>query len=141
MKTLNVLYDGKCGLCTRMRVWIEQQPAYVAIRFIPLQAYDLEERFPGIGAFHPDQELVVVSDEGEVWQGERAWILCLWALKEYREWAQRLARPALLPLARRACLLISQSRHGISRLLWQRPDKDLGRYTREPRRPNFWAGL
>jgi hypothetical protein len=45
--------------------------------------------------------------------------MCLWALREYREWSQRLAHPALLPLARRACELVSENRHKISRWLFR----------------------
>ena len=41
--------------------------------------------------------------------------MCLYALKEYREWSQRLASPALLPLARRVCELVSDNRLSISR--------------------------
>jgi predicted DCC family thiol-disulfide oxidoreductase YuxK len=114
MKTLYVLYDGKCAICRRLRAWLGQQIAYVPLAFIPLQAPDIEQRFPGIGALHPDAELFVISDEGEMWRGERAWIICLWALREYREWSQRLAHPALLPFARRACALISENRHALS---------------------------
>jgi len=115
MKRLHVLYDAECELCRRVRLWLARQPADVPLDFIPLQTPDLAQRFPGVAAFRPDQEIVVISDEGAVWWGGHAWITVLWALREYRPWAQRLARPALIPLARQACALVSENRHALSR--------------------------
>jgi predicted DCC family thiol-disulfide oxidoreductase YuxK len=127
MQRLYILYDATCAVCRSCRVWLDRQPAFVPLVFVPLQSSDLERRFPGIGALHPEQEIVVVSDGGEVWQGGSAWVMCLWALVDYREWAQRLASPVLLPLARRACALFSERRHDISRWLETDPDPVLAR--------------
>ena len=115
MKTLYVLFDAECALCRRCRDWLERQPAYLALRFLPLGSEEVACRFPGIERFQPREQLVVVSDEGEVYQGSHAWIMCLYATREYRPWAQRLAAPALLPWARRACALVSENRLGLSR--------------------------
>ena len=60
---------------------------------------------------------MVVSDEGAVYRDENAWIMCLYALEEYREWAARLAHPLLRPLAREAFALLSRQRPRISRWL------------------------
>jgi predicted DCC family thiol-disulfide oxidoreductase YuxK len=117
MKTLTVLYDKECEMCRRLRVWLATQPAYVTLRFIPLQSEEVAPQFPGIEKYHPEERLVVISDKGDLWRGEAAWITVLWALREYREWALRLAHPALRPLARRACALISENRRGLSRWL------------------------
>ena len=117
MKRLTILYDMHCPLCRRCRVWLERQPAFVPLVFLPLQSSETACRFPGIGKLHPEKEIVVISDTGDVWQGGSAWVMCLWALREYREWAQRLAHPVLLPLARRACELVSENRHKLSRWL------------------------
>jgi len=84
---------------------------------MPYQSLETSCRFPGIEQYHPEKEIMVVSDTGEFWQGGPAWVMCLWALREYREWSQRLAHPLLLPMARRACALVSENRHSISRLL------------------------
>ena len=74
-----------------------------------------------IEVFHPEERLVVISDAGEVWRGECAWVTCLWALREYREWSFRLANPILRPFARRACELVSVNRHTISRWFTSEP--------------------
>lgn len=121
MKTLYVLYDAKCDFCRHCRGWLGQQPAYVKLAFIPLQSPEVTTRFPGIERFHPDERLVVISDAGEIWQGDGAWIMCLWALREFREWSQRLANPVLRPFARQVCERVSENRHAISRWFADEP--------------------
>ena len=120
MKMLYVLFDGECALCQGCRRWLERQSAYVELRFLPLQSPEAACRFPGIEQFEPQHQLVAISDTGDVYQGSHAWIMCLWALREYREWSQRLASPALLPWARRVCELVSENRLTLS--AWFRRD-------------------
>ena len=108
MKRLSILFDGECSLCGRCRDWLARQPAFFELEFIPFQSPEARERFPGIEALHPEEQLLVVSDEGAVYRGPQAWIMCLYALREYRAWSQRLAHPALLPWARRVCELLSR---------------------------------
>ena len=60
---------------------------------------------------------MVVSDEGGVYRDGNAWIMCLFALEEYRDWANRLAHPLLRPLARQGFALLSDQRSRISRWL------------------------
>ena len=119
-KALYVLFDQECALCQRCRRWLMRQEAYIELRFIPLQSPEVALRFPGLREW-PDldlrEKLVVISDEGLVYQGQDAWIMCLYALKHYREWAQRLAHPALQPFARRVCQTISRNRLLISSYL------------------------
>ena len=59
----------------------------------------------------------MISDAGEVYLNNHAWIMCLYALEEYRDWALRLASPLLLPLARQAFETLSRNRQAISRWL------------------------
>ena len=117
MKRLYVLFDGSCALCVNCRNWLRAQAAFVELEFIPLQSPGLEEKFPGIGAIAQEDQLLVISDEGAVYQGPQAWIICLYALREYREWSQRLAHPALLPFAKAAFKMISENRLALSRWL------------------------
>lgn len=115
MKSLFVLYDSECDMCWACREWLSKQPAFVELRFLPLQSPEVLRRFPGIEKHGLGEELVVVSDEGAVYRGSSAWIMCLYALIEYREWAERLANPALLPLARQICMFVSKHRLKLSR--------------------------
>ena len=125
MNSLHVLYDSRCEFCRRCRGWLGQQAAFVPLKFIPFQSPEVAIRFPGIEQFHPEERLVVISDAGEVWHGDGAWIMCLWALCEFREWSQRLANPLLRPFARQACELVSENRRAISRWFVSEPSGQL----------------
>ena len=72
-----------------------------------------------------DQEIVVMSDTGDVWQGAAAWVMCLWALEEYRAWSARLATPSMQAIARTVVHWISSHRIGLSRLMGFKSDADL----------------
>ena len=120
MHTLYVIYDDRCGLCTQLKEWLGRQPAYVRLQLVAASeaARDL---FPSL----PPGELAVVSDSGETWLGDRAWIMVLWALREYRSWAAKLASPLLLPMARQAFAAISRNRSAFSRWLGLYGDTEL----------------
>jgi predicted DCC family thiol-disulfide oxidoreductase YuxK len=125
MKTLYVFYDAECAFCVRCRHWLADEPAFVPLRFIPRNSPEATLRFPEIGPYTASGDLVVVGDDGAVYAGPHAFIMCLYALKEYREWALRLAEPTLLPLARKAMELLSRHRYEISHLLGNTTDKEL----------------
>jgi predicted DCC family thiol-disulfide oxidoreductase YuxK len=118
MKYLSVLFDSECGLCRRCRDWLSRQPAFIPLVFIPLLSPDLEKKFPGIAALHPNEQLLVISDSGAVYRGASAWIVCLWALRDYRAAALRLAAPPLRPFARLFCEHLSRHRSRISDFLF-----------------------
>ncbi len=118
MEKLYVLYDARCGLCSWAKRWLMQQPAIVPLSFIPAGSVLAGRLFPGLGQpGEPAEELVVVCDEGGVYREGNAWIMCLFALEEYRDWANRLAHPLLRPLARQGFALLSGQRSRISRWL------------------------
>lgn len=110
MKRLYVLFDGECSLCGRCQAWLARQPAFLELHFLPFQSPEALRRFPGIEALHPEDQLLVISDEGGVYRGPQAWIMCLYALRDYRDWSQRLSHPALLPWAQLFCKLLSENR-------------------------------
>jgi predicted DCC family thiol-disulfide oxidoreductase YuxK len=118
MDRLYVLYDAQCGLCTWAKRWLIKQPALIDLRFIPVGSALAARLFPSVARpDEPSQELVVVSDQGGVYRNGSAWIMCLFALEAYRDWANRLAHPLLRPLARQAFALLSKERSRISRWL------------------------
>jgi predicted DCC family thiol-disulfide oxidoreductase YuxK len=119
MKCLYVLFDADCELCLRCSNWLVQQPAFVPLVFIALQSDEVQRRFGGIDELKPGEQLLVISDEGAVYRGAHACIMCLWALQDHREHSQRLAHPVLLPLAKAACELLSRNRFFLSDALFR----------------------
>ena len=116
MASLIVLYDPSCGLCRRVREWLEEQPKLVELNLLPVKSYEAQYRFPQLDHEPTLNDLTVISDQGAVYYGPKAWVMVLWALGQYREWSYRLATPELLPTVRRIVSLISQHRYQISRV-------------------------
>jgi predicted DCC family thiol-disulfide oxidoreductase YuxK len=114
MSSLIVLYDPLCGLCQRVHGWLEEQPKFVRLTFVPVKSDEARRRFPNLDHEPTVNDLTVISDEGAVYYGPKAWLMVLWALCRYREWSYRLASPELLPTTRRVVSLISQHRYQIS---------------------------
>ena len=127
MEKLFVLYDVNCHFCRRCRNWLEAQPAFLELNFIPARSAEARCRFPGIEAYEAANELMVISDEGAVYQGPNAFIMCLYALVDFREWSVRLSRPALLPFARQMFEIISNNRAGFSKWLRATTDDEMSR--------------
>ena len=115
MRSLYVLYDEKCEICTRLKDWLLGQRAWIALGLIPAGSARAKAKFPGLDEIAGPTDLVVISDAGEVYLNNHAWIMCLYALEEYRDWALRLASPLLLPFARQAFEMLSKNRATISR--------------------------
>jgi predicted DCC family thiol-disulfide oxidoreductase YuxK len=118
MDRLYILYDAHCGLCSWAKRWLMRQSMLIDLRFIPAGSTTALRLFPGLDrAGEPLDELVVVSDQGAVYRNGSAWIMCLFALEAYRDWANRLAHPILRPLARQAFALLSKQRSRVSHWL------------------------
>ena len=102
-------YDERCGLCTALAEWRRGQRQLVPIACSP--------KPPG------QTDLAVVSDIGEVWTGDSAWLIVLWALDDFRDWSYRLARQAFATL--------SKNRAVLSDWLGLKTDADLAARLRE----------
>ena len=110
MDTLTVLYDARCNLCSHLRAWLEAQPVYVQLVFVPAGSPEARQRFPALDHAVTTSELTVISDDGAVYIEAKAFLMCLWALRDYRAWSLRLSSPDMIPLARRVVLWVSQNR-------------------------------
>lgn len=113
---LTVLYDPSCGLCRRVHDWLTDLPKLVELELVPIKSDEARRRFPSLNHELTSNDLTVVSKEGAVYLGPKAWIMVLWALSGYREWSYRLSSPELLPTTRRVVSMISQHRYQISRI-------------------------
>jgi hypothetical protein len=108
VKSLVVFYDPRCGLCCAVRSWLAQQPQLVPLECRP--------KANGV------DDLMVVADSGEMWSGDTAWLMVLWALADYRDWSYRLASPLLLPTARSLFAKLSKYRGTLSCSLGLTPE-------------------
>lgn len=121
-----VLYDASCGFCSRCRAWLQDQRWQVTLRFLDRDAPEAEARFPGLRELAGRRDELAVADAaGRYYLGPKAWLMCLWALRDYRAWSRRLASPVLRPLARRLYAMVSSSRYGISEAMGLLSDRDL----------------
>ncbi|MFD9097122.1 thiol-disulfide oxidoreductase DCC family protein [Streptomyces collinus] len=107
---LTVLYDAECGLCTHLRDWLARQSQLVPLELVPAGSAEARRRFPGLDPAATLDEVTVIGDAGQVYQGSRAWIVVLWALREHRPLAHRLSTPAGARLARGAVLAAAKWR-------------------------------
>lgn len=140
MRRMYVLYDPGCGLCSRVRRWMEGQPMFLDIEFIPATSAKAARWFPTLATPGAPEELIVVGDDGSVYRDDSAWIMCLYGLVEFRAWSYRLSRPAVMPFAREAFGLLSHHRRRISRWLGLLSDADLVEALRRETTPRCAGG-
>ncbi len=84
MEKIYVLYDPKCELCCRLKDWILVQRSWIGIAVMAAGS-DRAKRL--VSRTRPDRfqgDLVVINDEGAVYLNDRAWIMVLYAMVEYR---------------------------------------------------------
>lgn len=110
IQKLTVLYDPACALCQRARHWLAAQPQYVRLEFIPAGTELARSCFPDLEPESTLRELTVIADGRQVYSGAKAWLMALWALREYRETALRWSTPERLPFARRMVAWVSRYR-------------------------------
>ncbi|HTT25170.1 MAG TPA: DCC1-like thiol-disulfide oxidoreductase family protein [Candidatus Sulfotelmatobacter sp.] len=117
MEKLYVLYDPKCELCCRLKNWILVQRSWLGIAVVEQGSEKAKRLFPELDRVATKEDLAVISDEGAVYLNDRAWIMAMYAMVEYRDWARRLTHPLLMPLARQAFAALSKNRHWLSKML------------------------
>ncbi|MES4888372.1 DCC1-like thiol-disulfide oxidoreductase family protein [Streptomyces sp. NPDC096012] len=110
VRGLTVLYEAECALCTHLRRWLTRQSQLVPLEHVPAGSAEARGRFPGLDHRATLDEITVVGDRGQVYRGSRAWIVVLWALREHRPLAHRLAAPAGAVPARDAVLAAAKWR-------------------------------
>lgn len=140
MNKLTVLYDASCGFCVKCRWWLHMQPKLLDLEMLPAGGPDARARYPELEAPGFKDELVAVDDQGGVYRGTDAWLMCLWALEEYREWAERLSTPVLRPLARGAFAMLSAGRKTFSKWFALAPEDELADELRRAQPPRCENG-
>ncbi len=134
--TFTVVYDSDCGLCARAKDWMRQQVPLVELHFVAAGSPEARRRFPEVAA----SELAVVAGTGEMWFADRAWIVCLWALRDYRDLACRLTSPLLSVLAREAFAIVSKYRLALSCISGLRSEREIEQRLRKAVAPRCRNG-
>lgn len=110
MRCLTVLYDANCRVCRQARGWLEEKPKFVALRFVPAGSPEAARLFPELDPEETLRQITLVGDDGSVYRGAKAWVMCLWATERYRHLAGKLASPKLMPRAERFVARVSAER-------------------------------
>jgi len=131
MEKLYVLYDPKCELCYRLKNWILVQRSWIGLAVIEQGSEKARRLFPDLEQIAGKEDLAVISDEGAVYLNDHAWIMVLYAMVDYRDWAARLTHPLLMPLARQAFAALSKNRHWISSILSSQNPEEIAVHLRK----------
>lgn len=110
VRRLTVLYDPACRLCAFVRDWLSRQRQLVKLDLVPVGSPEAMHRFPGLDHAATEREITVVGDSGQLYRGDSAWVVCLWALADHRAFSHTLATPAGRRLARAAVLTAAKYR-------------------------------
>lgn len=122
---LTVLYDGDCGFCARCMIWLQEQQQRIPLEFIALRSDVVSSRYPALVKQGDTDELIVISNCGEVYRKDKAFIMCLFALEDYVEWAFHFSKPAYRPFVRHGYQYLSHFRFSLSALFSQYEKKDI----------------
>ena len=125
IESIEVYYDGRCGMCCTFHEWVNKQPRAYKVNFIPYQSPRAEEWFPGVNALEPEREMIVRCDNGELYRAAQGWVLCLLSCANYQGVARRLASPVLLPFAEKACHALAARRHKLSKIFFRKKDREV----------------
>jgi predicted DCC family thiol-disulfide oxidoreductase YuxK len=119
MNNVFILFDESCELCKRCRHWIEGQRQIIPVTFIPAGSNEAKRFFPKLDHERTLTELTLITDSGAVYQGTKAYLMCLWILRDYRKWSRSLASPEMMPVAKKFLSMISENRKSLNKLLYR----------------------
>jgi len=112
---LTALYDERCALCGRLKAWLAGQATLVPIEFLAAGSPAARARYPSLDHERTTRVLTVVATDGAVYEGERAWLVCAWALPAWQPVAEQLAGRGRLPLVRVLSRSVDWYRHRLLR--------------------------
>ncbi|MCQ4209838.1 thiol-disulfide oxidoreductase DCC family protein [Streptomyces longispororuber] len=104
VRRLTVLYDAECPLCTYLRNWLVKQRQLVPLDLVPAGHSRARALFPGLDHAATLSDITVIGDGGQIYRGAAAWIVCMWALRDHRATAHRMATPAGMKIAKQMVL-------------------------------------
>ncbi len=87
---LAVLSDDRCPTCRRLTQWLARQATLVPVELVAAGSADARRRFPSLDHDRTTRVLTVVASDGAVYEEERAWLACAWALPAWQPVAEGL---------------------------------------------------
>ena len=108
---LTVLYDERCPLCRRLRQWLGSQPTLHPVTFVAADSAEAHRRFPALNHTRTTTVLTVVTSDGAVYEGERAWVVCGWVLPGWQPLTEHLGGGIRLRIVRLAARAVDGYRH------------------------------
>jgi len=112
---LTVLYDERCPLCRKLRGWLGRQATTLPIEFLAAASPEARRRFPTLDHQRTTTLLTVVARNGAVYEGERAWLVCAWALPRWQPVAEHFGSRLRLGLVRVMARGVDGYRHRLIR--------------------------
>lgn len=98
MPAYTVVYDGECGVCTRLAAALRRRDRGGVFEIVPSQGGGVRARFPWIPASAYDESVQVVrASDGTTWSGAAA----IGAIAEELPRWRAVAWVIRIPLARR----------------------------------------
>ncbi len=123
-QALVALYDAECGVCAHFKEWYLSQSFTSKVLFENYRSSSFLEEIPALLKESADREILVRDHDGEWRQGGEAWLVLIKELPKYSKWVPLLARPQMLPLVKQVCVLVSQNRLTLSKLLRLKSDQE-----------------
>ena len=99
MRRLLVVYD-MAEIATHTRYWLEREPQYVPIDFVPARHFADGAGLPGLDPASVAERITAIDDEGNLWRDGKAELVVMWALRRYRSRALLIGHPSRLPFRR-----------------------------------------
>ncbi|MBV9951399.1 MAG: DUF393 domain-containing protein [Acidimicrobiia bacterium] len=109
--SLTALYDERCPLCRRLKAWLGGQATLLPIEFVAADSPAAHARYPYLDHERTTRVLTVVSSNGAVYEGERAWLACGWILPAWQPLTEHFGRGFRLRVARIAARGVDGYRH------------------------------
>ena len=91
VRALTVLFDPDCPICRAAKQWLMSLQPLVNVHFVAVSSPAAAQRFPALDMAECRNEITVVTDEGYVYRGDRAFIMCMWAMRRTRSLAIQMA--------------------------------------------------
>ena len=111
---LTVLYDERCPLCRRLKAWLARQSTLHPFEFVAANSAVARRRFPNLDHARSTRILTVVTSDGAVYEGERAWLVCGWALPAWQPVTEGLGGRLRLRLVALAARTADVYRHRVA---------------------------